>query len=198
MNLSGPAGHLEHRLDQATDPINILAILCHPHPQYGGNLNDAVLATAVQVLQEHHISTMRFNFRGVGASAGSFDGSAEAEDLLAVSAACTEAYPDHDIWWVGYSFGAAMSLRALASQQPQRSLLIAPPNKVMQIPAPATHFSHVSAIAGEADSYVDAAGLQRDFGIQTTQIAGADHFFSGQHHQLAQAINQWVDSAAAS
>ncbi len=197
MNLSGPAGHLEHRLDQASNPLSIVAILSHPHPQYGGNLKHAVLATAVQVLQEHHISTLRFNFRGVGASAGSFDGSAEAEDLLAVSAGCSDAYPDHDIWWVGYSFGAAMTLRALASQQPQRSLLIAPPNKVMQIPAAAKQFGNVSAIAGEADDYVDADGLQQAFGIQTNRIAGADHFFSGQHHLLAQAISQWVESPAA-
>ena len=194
MNLSGPAGHLEHRLEQPSQARSITAILSHPHPQYGGNFNDAVLATAAAVLKEHQITTLRFNFRGVGASAGSFDGVAEAQDLLAVSAGCAEAYPAHDIWWIGYSFGAAMTLRALASQHPQRSLLIAPPNKAMQIPELAAGFSaDVSAIAGDQDSYVDAEGLKQNFRIETDILAGADHFFSGQHQQLAEAISAWID-----
>jgi len=198
MHLSGPAGHLEHRLEQPIQSRSITAILCHPHPQYGGNFNDAVLATAAAVLKEHQVTTLRFNFRGVGASAGSFDGVAEAQDLLAVSAACAEAYPAHDIWWIGYSFGAAMALRALASQQPKRSLLIAPPNKAMQIPELATGLSaDVSAIAGDQDSYVDAEGLKQSFSIKTHLIAGADHFFSGQHDQLANAISDWIDSSDA-
>ncbi len=198
MNLSGPAGHLEHRLEQPVDARNITAILSHPHPQYGGNFNDAVLATAAAVLKEHQISTLRFNFRGVGASAGSFDGVAEAQDLLAVSAGCAQAYPAHEIWWIGYSFGAAMTLRALASQQPKRSLLIAPPNKAMQIPPLATTPpADVSAIAGDHDSYVDADALKQSAGINTRLIAGADHFFSGQHQQLADAIRDWINSSEA-
>ncbi|MCR9260510.1 MAG: hypothetical protein NXH95_12350 [Pseudomonadaceae bacterium] len=198
MNLSGPAGHLEHRLEQPDQARSITAILSHPHPQYGGNLNDAVLATAAAVLKAHQYSTLRFNFRGVGASAGSFDGSAEAQDLLAVTAAYADAYPEHNIWWIGYSFGAAMTLRALASRQPQRSLLIAPPNSAMQIPQltfpPGTD---VSAIAGERDSYVDAEGLAQGFDIKTRLIAGADHFFSGQHDELARVIEDWIVSAEA-
>jgi uncharacterized protein len=198
MNLSGPAGHLEYRLEQPVDARKVMAILSHPHPQYGGNFNDAVLATAAAVLQEHQISTLRFNFRGVGASAGSFDGVAEAQDLLAVSAGSAEAYPAHEIWWIGYSFGAAMTLRALTGQQPKRSLLIAPPNKAMQIPQLATvPPADISAIAGDQDNYVDAEGLKQSLGINTKLITGADHFFSGQHHQLAEAISDWINRSEA-
>ncbi|XOV84743.1 MAG: alpha/beta hydrolase [bacterium] len=193
MNISGPAGQLEYRLDVAQEPRNCLAILSHPHPQYGGNLHDAVLATAVETLHTHQISALRFNFRGVGTSAGTFDGTAEAQDLLAVSASCAQAYPDYDIWWIGYSFGAAMTMRALKHHQPQRCLLIAPPNKAMHMPVyTSAQPADVYAIAGARDSYVDVLELEQNSGIATLQIAGADHFFSGQHNQLADAISQWV------
>ena len=68
--IEGPVGNLEARWTEAKSSIEVTALLCHPHPQYGGSMQDAVLETSANVLLDHGISCVRFNFRGVGASRG--------------------------------------------------------------------------------------------------------------------------------
>ncbi len=154
-------------------------------------MDDAVLATVAQALHAHGVTTLRYNFRGVGASEGAFDGIEEAHDLLAVSQSVAATFPDQVIWWVGYSFGAAMSVKALSAGHPERCLLIAPPNGVMPMPELSTPdpTSRISVIAGDQDSYVDIPQLAS--GIEATCLPAADHFFSGQHGQLQAAVSAW-------
>ena len=119
--------------------------------------------------------------------------------------AVAATFPDQVIWWVGYSFGAAMSVKALSAQMaseaaashPERCLLIAPPNGVMPMPELSSPdlTSRMSVIAGDEDTYVDINQLACASGIETTRLPAADHFFSGQHAQLQAAVSAWAVQA---
>ncbi len=189
MDIPGPAGPLQAQHDSAPTSRNATAVLCHPHPQYGGSMYDGVLDTAAQVLLAHGVDCVRFNFRGVGGSAGSYDnGNGEAEDVLAVADWVSQEYPQHQQWWLGYSFGAAMVWRALQSKQPARAILIAPPVGMLDFSGTPGDLQ-INAIAGDQDDFVDTAKLAALTGVNSHVLPGADHFFAGQHTQLAGAIN---------
>lgn len=192
MEIQGPAGSLQVQFDAAPATADKVALLCHPHPQYGGSMHDAVLQTAADVLLANGVSCLRFNFRGVGASEGRYDnGEGEAEDLLAAAAWAQAQYPSATQWWLGYSFGAAMVWRALASAQPARAILIAPPVGMMDFSG--THQGlAIDAIAGDRDDFVDISQLNALDGVSGHIIEGADHFFSGHHGQLSEAISAIV------
>jgi alpha/beta superfamily hydrolase len=129
--LAGPAGQLEVAADPPDGdvaPLPLTVIVCHPLSTEGGSLNNKVVTMAARSLRELGASSVRFNFRGVGNSAGSFDhGEGERQDLLAVVAWVREQRPDHDLWLAGFSFGAYVSLRAAEEVQPEGLISIAPP-----------------------------------------------------------------------
>src|SRR5688500_19156525 len=108
--LDGPAGRLEVALDlpEADIPsLPLLAILCHPLPTEGGTMHNKVVTMTARALRELGASTVRFNFRGTGASEGSFDeGPGEVADLKAVAAWVRAQRPDDALWLAGFSFGA--------------------------------------------------------------------------------------------
>ncbi len=198
MLIPGSVGQLEAVVDVASSgtPQDVLAVLCHPHPQYGGSMYDGVLSIASDTLTGHGVACVRFNFRGVGASEGSFDsGVGEIDDLLAVVEWTATAHPHDRLWLIGYSFGASIvagALDRLAAVRPvQRALLIAPP--IGRLPFSATSAEGVHCIAGTADDFVDPGRLESWAGDQCTLIAGADHFFSSpqQQSELRQAVNRW-------
>lgn len=182
--ISGPAGQLEASLSLAATDNGRFAVLCHPHPQYGGTMHDAILDIAERALLATGTHCLRFNFRGVGASEGVHDGQAEADDVAAVVAwALAEREPESLIL-VGYSFGAAMAWHALDRiATPARVLLIAPPVGFMTLPerAPACP---VDVVAGDDDQFVDTSALAAWQGVNAHTLAGADHFFSGQWQDL--------------
>ena len=102
----GPSGSLEGEIIEALDADGSFAVLCHPHPQYGGNMDDEVLDICSQVFVQHGVSVLKFNFRGVGASDGSYSGGhAETEDLLAAVDWLRQAHSPESLWLGGYSFG---------------------------------------------------------------------------------------------
>jgi alpha/beta superfamily hydrolase len=192
--IEGPCGVLEAQLAEATvaAAIPTLSILCHPHPQYGGSMHDSVLDSAVRALTAAGIDALRFNFRGVGQSAGTYaDGIGEVDDLVAVADWVQGAYPESRLWLVGYSFGAHVAHRAAAELQPSSVMLIAPATAVMAFdttsPDEQTH-----AIAGDQDDFVDAAQLSTWLGERANIIPGADHFFSATRPQLDAALTNWA------
>ena len=129
--LAGPAGALELAVDlpeAEAAPVPLTVVLCHPLSTEGGSLSNKVVTMAARSLRELGAATVRFNFRGVGQSEGTFDhGNGEQLDLRAVVDWVRGQRPDDDLWLVGFSFGAYVSLCASDVVQPDALVSIAPP-----------------------------------------------------------------------
>ena len=195
MMIPSPTGQLEAHFEQA-DSATRAIVICHPHPQYGGSMHDAVVDTVYTVARHHGFATLRFNFRGVGASSGRFDnGVGEVDDLLAALAWLRDRTQPFAVWLAGYSFGSNIVWRALErAGSVEGVLLIAPPVALMDFAARPTTSAKLTAIAGDRDDYVDTDALARwareVAAAKVATVHGADHFFSGAHTDLAHAVDQ--------
>lgn len=188
MHIQGPSGPLEATLDQTPVESTAIAVLCHPHPQYGGSMHDAVLQAVTKSFLTLGVNCLRFNFRGVGLSAGSYDnGAGEVEDLRSVCQWVVDEYPQQDLWLAGYSFGSNIVWKSLPSIKPHMALLIAPPLGRMDFSDHAIT-TDIRAIAGDRDDFVDTTKFTEWLGERAHVLTGADHFFSGYHHNLTQLI----------
>jgi len=172
------------------------AVVCHPHPLYGGSMDNKVVTTCARALQEAGIATVRFNFRGVGASAGAFDdGRGETEDASVVADWALRRWPGARLTVAGFSFGAFIAYRLAGARPVERLITIAPPVKRFDFhfehyPAPTGHWA---VIQGDADEVVDpAAVLEWARGAtpppRIQVIAGAEHFFHGRLADLKAAV----------
>ena len=195
--IPGPAGMLEARL--APGDTNAWTILCHPHPLYGGTMDDAVLDIARSRFAATGGGTVLFNFRGVGASDGSHDGGAgEVDDVLAVAHWLERNHTVDALTLIGYSFGSSVAWRALpdvrAGTAGTRAVLIAPPLGGMAYPPSPDALGAV--IVGDQDPFVDTDTLDRWLasqpGLRRIPITGADHFFGGVSGALADALDEVV------
>ena len=199
--LPGPAGQLEVAVDLPegeTAPLPLTVIVCHPLSTEGGSLNNKVVTMAARSLRELGASSVRFNFRSVGKSEGSFDhGEGEQQDLLAVVAWVREQRPDHDLWLAGFSFGAYVSLRAAHAVQPEGLISIAPPagrwdfRGIVPVPCPWL------LIQGENDEIVDpqavydwVATLKRK--PELVRMPDTSHFFHRKLIDLRGALQHGV------
>ena len=202
LRLPGPAGPLEVAVDapEADVPaLPLLAVLCHPLTSEGGTLHNKVVTMAARSLRELGATTVRFNFRGAGASAGSFDhGNGELADLRAVVAWARAARPGHALWLGGFSFGAYVSLRAAAELQPALLLSIAPPAgrwDFASIAAPAMPWL---VVQGEADEIVDPQAVYAWLEaldapqLELVRMPATSHFFHRKLMDLRGAIKQGV------
>ncbi len=176
MLIEGPVGAIEADWSERDRGA---ALLCHPHPLYGGSMHDMVLSEIDAGLASQGISSLRFNFRGVGASAGRHDkGVGEVEDVIFLANWLRER--SDKIMLTGYSFGAMMVLNALDQAAPDGFLLVAPPVKMMEVTGAPVGAGAV--ILGEQDNIVEVDGTEQFFseaGINVHRIPGADHFFMG-------------------
>lgn len=188
LNIQGPAGILEAR--QSGEGTSGIAVLCHPHPLYGGSMEDAVLGVLANCLHDRGFTSLRFNFRGVGRSEGEHDGAGgEVDDLRAVIAWVQDARPELPLLLGGYSFGASTVCQLLAradTPAATRVLLIAPPVGNLPAPEPAIP---TDVFVGDADAFVDLSVLARWDSASIHTLPGADHFFSGSWQALAAAIH---------
>ena len=127
--ISGPTGQLEAAITEPADKPIALAIICHPHPLQEGTMNNKVVTTLVKAYELCHAITIRFNFRGVGASDGVFDyAKGECDDLRAVMTWAREQYPGLPIWLAGFSFGSYVAARVAYEDDGVQTLVsIAPP-----------------------------------------------------------------------
>ena len=183
--IPGPAGRLEIAFDPADAPARpVLAIVCHPLPTEGGSMHNKVVTMTARALRECGIHTLRFNFRGVGASDGAFDnGRGELDDLRAVAAWARQQFPEHALWLAGFSFGAWVSLRAAEELGAAALISIAPPVgrswDFQDIVLPTMPWL---VIQGDADEIVDA-GAVRDWvtGLPNppvlVEMPDTSHFF---------------------
>ncbi|UHQ20461.1 alpha/beta fold hydrolase [Lysobacter sp. KIS68-7] len=163
--IDGPAGKLEVGVDVPEDdaaPLPLVAVVCHPLPTEGGTMHNKVVTMAARALRESGATTVRFNFRGVGRSEGSFDeGRGESDDLRAVVAWTRAQHPGKQLWLAGFSFGAYVTYKNAADLQPGMLLSIAPPvGRSWDF----TDIAHPQCpwlvIQGEADEIVDAQAVK--------------------------------------
>src|SRR5258706_4962234 len=126
--MEGPAGRLEALIEEPTDvPLRYAAVVCHPHPLFGGTLHNKVVHTLARSFRSGGAATLRFNFRGVGASEGHHDeGVGEAADTLAAVAWARTRWPAAPLLLAGFSFGAAVAIRAAAAADPHWLVSLAP------------------------------------------------------------------------
>ena len=193
--VTGPAGNLEVVINEENKTL--WAILCHPHPLYGGNMDDAIVRIVEKALARQRISTLRFNFRGTGFSEGKHDdGNGEVEDLRSIYDWVADSYKPEKIIIAGYSFGAVIAAKSTLQIKSDLVLLIAPPTRAIR-PDFFTE-SAVVAITGSQDDFVNnkdlASLVEKSPNLKVTVIDGADHFFSGKQTNLYTIIESILEA----
>lgn len=174
-------------------------VLCHPHPLYGGDMDNPVVIRAAEVAREVGLATLRFNFRGVGRSSGTHDeGRAEQDDVLAALRYLRNRVPGGTrVGLAGYSFGAVVSASVAERERGLSALcLIAPPVVRFGFALPSTADLDVLVVAGTRDEYCPSSELDRLAARlpaeSVVRIENADHFFFGKLYPLGEAIRSWV------
>ncbi len=214
IELSGPAGRLEAVLNEGASSAPFAALVCHPHPLFGGSLHNKVVYHAMKVLNDPAFGlgfpVLRFNFRGAGLSQGTYDGEAEVGDVLAALDWLDQEF-QRPIVLAGFSFGAAMALRACYARQSAEALTVGASVQSLvalglptQIESPAYQYSFLGEIkisklfvSGDLDQFstpgqlVEIAAAAAE-PTQLILLSGADHFFSGQMEPMQRAIASWV------
>ena len=181
---------LEAMLHAPAGTVRAAAIVCHPHPQYGGDMDNPVVVGVIDALVSAGIAALRFNFAGVGASEGTYDGGAQEQcDVGAAESALTDRMPkDTPLAIVGYSFGARVGARAAAGlPRVRRVVAVGPPLAFMDWSFVGALRQPFDVVVGDRDQYCSLDSVQR-LGVRTTIIAGADHFFARGEAAVGRAV----------
>lgn len=189
LRIAGPAGALDARLHPAEEPAGVAAVVCHPHPQHGGTMDNKVVTTTVRALNLMGVDALRFDYRGVRASEGSYDdGMGETDDALA-AVAMLRGRGAQRIWLAGFSFGAGVSLRAAGPAGAEQLVSIAPPVErlpLAELEVPACPWL---ILTGDEDELVEVAAViawvdALPPGPELVVLPGASHFFHGRLTEL--------------
>ena len=188
---TGPAGPIECAVDEPAAALRGVAVIAHPHPLFGGTMDNKVAQTLARALVLLGYETVRFNFRGVGATAGTHDeGRGEADDMLAVIAAMRR--PGLPLALGGFSFGAYVTTLAaarLSGPDAAERLVLVGPSTQRATPAPVP--ADTLVIHGEQDDVVPLSATldwARPQQLPVIVMPGVGHFFHGQLTQLRQLI----------
>jgi alpha/beta superfamily hydrolase len=198
LDLQGPAGRIETLLQEREgERPAFVAVVCHPHPLYGGTLHNKVAHRLASVLAARGGAVMRFNFRGVGRSEGVHDrGRGELQDAMVVLDTLRRRHPGVPAWAAGFSFGSWVASRLAASEASvERLIMVAPPvhtqtfDEMRGSPVPKL------VLQGTADEVCKPENLARVFPTwaepkRLIEIAGAGHFFDRQLAELGAAIER--------
>lgn len=190
--LAGPAGAIEALIEAppATAP-RAFGVVCHPHPLFGGTLQNKVVHTLARSFQDLGAPTIRFNFRGVGASSGSYaDGIGETEDALAAVAEGRKRWPGATVWLAGFSFGGAVALRAAERAAPQLLVTVAPAVRLIDVSDTKTPDCPWLIVQGDMDELVEPDAVlqwaaQLNPAPTVKVMPGVGHFFHGRLRELA-------------
>ncbi len=201
--LPGPAGHLEALLNGGSPDATHVAVVCHPHPLYGGTLHNKVVFHTMKALNSFGFPVLRFNFRGTGLSDGEHtNGEGEVEDVRAAL-----DWLEHEftlpVIFAGFSFGAAVGLRAAYADDRVRGL-IALGLPTVEVEGRVYDFEFLRActkpklfVSGSRDQFGPARKLEAL--VQTfadpkklVRIEAGDHFFEGRLRELRVAIEEWT------
>ncbi len=201
--LDGPAGRLEALLDPGHSSAPCSVVIAHPHPLGGGSMHNKVVYHAARVFRDLGWPTLRFNFRGVGLSEGAHDGHAESSDLAAAMN-WLDARFRLPILAAGFSFGAAMTLRA-APHHPAVCACLAlglplhSPNQRYDYPQLARWTLPALFLSGDHDIFATPEELAQALAPAAPHaslqlIPGADHFFTGHLPPMQNAIRNWLST----
>ncbi|MGE3538932.1 MAG: alpha/beta hydrolase [Candidatus Tectimicrobiota bacterium] len=196
-----PSGDLvlEGRLWTSESRQDLGVVLCHPHPLHGGNLHNNVIAGVAETLWQHDVTTLRFNFRGTGASTGTHGGGeTEGADVQAAVQYLLQSQAVDRLVLIGYSFGAGVGLLTGATE-PQVSALvgIAPPVARRDFSLLHTCSKAKLFIVGDHDHVcplptLEALIAQCAAPTSMTLIPGANHFFLGREKEIAEAVVRFL------
>jgi alpha/beta superfamily hydrolase len=176
--IEGDAGKIETAIDIPKDKPRGVALVAHPHPLYGGTLDNKVVQTLAKTFVELGYVSLRPNFRGVGASEGKHDeGRGETEDLLRVVAHAGKSFGDLPLVLAGFSFGAAVQTQVAQRTSPHRVVLVGV--AVGRFPSESVPPDSI-VIHGEVDETIPLAKVldwARPQELPVVVVPGADHFF---------------------
>ncbi|MFM1885852.1 MAG: hypothetical protein RL026_1009 [Pseudomonadota bacterium] len=209
LQIPGPAGVLQAVLEDPrsalSPPLEAFVVLCHPHPLHGGTMDNKVVTTLARSFHELGLPTLRFNFRGVGQSAGAHDqGEGEVDDALAVITEGCRRWPRAAPWLAGFSFGGRVALRAACRAGPgkvARLVTVAPALTRFaavpsEVPVPTCPWL---VVMGDADELVPAAETVTLVEAlrpapRLLLLPGVGHFFHGQLNVLKDEVLSWARS----
>jgi alpha/beta superfamily hydrolase len=203
--IPGPEGRMEGRYQHAREDTAPIALLLHPHPLYGGTMNNKVIYTLYHTFVENGFSTLRFNFRGVGRSQGQYD---RGEGELADAASALDWAQQHNpnaraVWVAGYNFGAWIAMQLLMRRpEIQRFVVIAPPSNMYDFSFLAPCPSSGLILQGDQDEIVPEEsvsklitklsaqkGIEMDYRI----IDGTNHYFGNRLETMRQHVSDYID-----
>lgn len=196
VTIPGPIGGLEAvtGCPVSGHPLRAVAVICHPHPLHAGTLRNKVVETLARTCHDLGVASVRFNFRGVGNSAGTYaEGDGEADDLRAVLAWAQQRWPGVPLWLAGFSFGAYVALRVAHEYSLGQLITVAPPINFFDFEVLIAPPSPWLLVQGDADEIVPA---DRVLAWATAQQPRPDilrmprvgHFFHGQLNTLRTAL----------
>ena len=194
LSLDGPTGKLETLVEDSGSPGGSYAVICHPHPLFGGTMDNKVVSTLAKAMHAVAIPSLRFNFRGVGGSPGVFDeGRGETDDADAVASWGALRWPGRQLILAGFSFGAYVALRLATRRPTSRLISIAPPVARFDFSGMFLPACPWLIVQGDADEVVDpravldwVGGLNAE--PQLIVMPGVGHFFHGRLNELRDAV----------
>jgi alpha/beta superfamily hydrolase len=202
--INGPEGRLEGRYHHSKQPNAPIALLLHPHPQHGGTMNNKVVYTLYHAFVRQGFSALRFNFRGVGRSQGSF---ARGEGELSDAASALDWLQGYNAnasacWIGGFSFGAWIGMQLLMRRPEIDGFIsVAPPANLYDFGFLAPCPSSGLIIHGDKDHLVPLESVQklinklmhqRDITIDFRLVRGADHFFQSRLEELDEEVEDYL------
>ena len=202
---TGPAGRIEGRFQPAKAKNGPIAIILHPHPQFGGTMNNAITYQLFYMFAKRGFAVLRFNFRGVGRSQGEFDhGEGELSDAASALDWAQTVHPDARACWVaGFSFGSWIGMQLLMRRPEIEGFIsIAPQANLYDFSFLAPCPSSGLIIHGDQDkvappkdvqTLVDKLKTQKGIIVEQQIMAGANHFFDGQVEPLIDLCGNYVD-----
>lgn len=201
LSIPGPAGELEALLNSGAANATHAALVCHPHPLYGGTMHNKVVYHAMKALNGFGFPVLRFNFRGTGRSAGVHDGRAESEDVLAGLDWLDREFR-LPVIFAGFSFGAAVGLRACCPDSRVTGLIslgtpVAAEGRVYAYQFLQECRKPKLFVSGAQDQFGPREEIERVVENaadpkELVWIESADHFFEGKLKEMRVAIEQWV------
>lgn len=201
----GPEGRLEGRFVPAPKPRAPVAMILHPHPNAGGTMNNHIVQALYKTFQRRGFATLRFNFRGVGKSQGTFDnGVGELSDAASALDWVQSFHPEASTTWIaGFSFGAWIGMQLLMRRPEIRGFIsIAPPANLYDFSFLAPCPSSGLIVHGEKDAVVPPKDVntlveklktQKGIVIDQHIIPGANHFFDNKLEPLMESVTGYLD-----